>query len=325
DGYASKELLKAVPELADTPLGALPIDDLTVGDIMTLADKPLATFSKIGNRYLSQLGNFSQTPGTMLAVDSAMILLTGDVFGRLDISYAGPTETPIVHVLTGGTRNQVFLPEPCTETSCKHFEIADVLSGIGGLGNVQGKAWIQGTSQSVPGGKGFLMWVNGGKERTGVPVWSTDAHVKLSLENINEGGNGQPATAQVWINAQICVYPPFMGEHCTPHFISVPTPWKVQEGGLMLVFSRASVPDFIDTARERAQAEYAGQYAPQESVNAEGSSSLCGKGPGGVDFNALAGAFSSIEGNYNSVGSFVPDGLEIAEGARTLSIYELPL
>ncbi|MGH2415756.1 MAG: peptidoglycan DD-metalloendopeptidase family protein, partial [Microcystaceae cyanobacterium] len=212
---ASKELLKAYPQLAQTPLGALPIDNLTVGDITGLADKPLATISKIGNRYLSELGNFSQTPGTMLAVDSAMILLTGDVFGRLDISYAGPTETPVTHVLTGGTRNQVFLPEPCTETSCKHFEISDVLSGFGGLGNVQGKAWVEGKSQSVPGGKGFLQVVNGGKERTGVPVWSTDAHVKLSLEDIDEGGNGKPATAQVWMNFQVCVYPPFLGEHCT--------------------------------------------------------------------------------------------------------------
>jgi murein DD-endopeptidase MepM/ murein hydrolase activator NlpD/uncharacterized protein (DUF433 family) len=257
---ASKELLKAYPELAKTPLGALPIENLTVGDIMGLADKPLGTMPKIANKYLSELGNLSQTPGTMLAVDSAMILLTGDVFGRLDISYAGPTETPITRVLSGGTRNQLFLPEPCTEESCKHFEISDVLSGFGGLGNVQGKAWVEGKAQSVPGGKGFLQWVNGGKERTGVPVWSTDAHVKLSLENIDEGGNGKPATAQVWLNFQVCVYPPFMGEHCTPHFISMPTPWKVQEGGLMLVFSRASVPDFVSDARDRVASNYQSQY-----------------------------------------------------------------
>ncbi|MEO0519226.1 MAG: hypothetical protein AAF171_18200 [Cyanobacteria bacterium P01_A01_bin.116] len=35
---------------------------------------------------------------------------------------------------------------------------------------------------------------------------------------------------------------------------------------------------------------------------------LCGEGPGGVDFSALAAAFSSIEGNYGSVGSYVCDG-----------------
>ncbi len=251
----AKELIKAVPALADAPLGALPIDQLLVGDIDGLADVAMAYIPKIANRYLSQLGHLSQTPGTMLIADTAMILLTGDIFGRLDIPFAGEVETPILRTVTGGTRNQVFLPEPCVEESCKHFEIVDVLSGIGGLGDVQGKAWVQGSSQSVPGGKGFLQWVNGGKERTGVPVWTTDAHVKLSLEDIDEGGNGEPATARIHLDFQICVYPPFVGEHCTPHAFSFPTPWKVQEGGLMLVFSRASAPDIVHEVRNQVRSE----------------------------------------------------------------------
>lgn len=251
----AKELIKAVPALADAPLGALPIDQLLVGDIDGLADVAMAYIPKIANRYLSQLGHLSQTPGTMLIADTAMILLTGDIFGRLDIPFAGEVETPILRTVTGGTRNQVFLPEPCVEESCKHFEIVDVLSGIGGLGDVQGKAWVQGSSQSVPGGKGFLQWVNGGKERTGVPVWTTDAHVKLSLEDIDEGGNGEPATARIHLDFQICVYPPFLGEHCTPHAFSFATPWKVQEGGLMLVFSRASAPDIVHEVRNQVRSE----------------------------------------------------------------------
>ncbi len=251
----AKELIKAVPALADTPLGALPIESLLVGDLDALADVAIAHVPKIANKYLSQLGHLSQTPGTMLVADTAMILLTGDIFGRLDIPFAGEVETPVIRVVTGGTKNQVFLPESCVEESCKHFEIVDVLSGIGGIGNVQGKAWIQGSSQSVPGGKGFLRWVNAGKERTGVPVWTTDAHVKLSLEDIDEGGNGEPATARIWLDFQICVYPPFMGEHCTPHAFSFPTPWKVQEGGLMLVFSRASAPDIVYEIRNQVRSE----------------------------------------------------------------------
>ena len=252
----TKELLQLVPELADVPLGALPIEELLVGDIEGLADAALDRIPAIANRYLSELGNLSQTPGTMLAIDTAMILLTGDVFGRLDIPYAGDVETPITYVLSGGTKNQVFLPEPCLERDCKHFEVVDILSGlpgmVNGLGKVQGKAWVQGSSQSVPGGKGFLRWVNGGRERTGVPVWTTDSHVKLSLENIDEGGNGEPATARIWLNFQICIYPPFLGEHCTPHFLSFATPWKVREGGVMVVFSRSSPSDWVEYGRDRA-------------------------------------------------------------------------
>ncbi len=251
----TRELLEAVPALKDAPLGALPIDQLVVGDVQGLGDVPLSYIPKIANRYLSQLGHLSQTPVNKIIADTAMILLTGDIFGRLDIAFAGDAETPITRVLTGGTKEQKFLPEPCLEESCKHFELVDVLSGNGEKGNVHGKAWIQGSSQSVPGGKGFLRWVNGGEERTGVPVWTTDAHVKLSLEDIDEGGNGEPATARVWLDFQICVYPPFLGEHCTPHFFSFPTPWKVQEGGLMVVFSRASAPDIIEEIKDQIEPE----------------------------------------------------------------------
>ncbi|WP_036489114.1 hypothetical protein [Myxosarcina sp. GI1] len=254
---STNELFAVIPELGDVPLSALPIEKLLVRDLDGLADTALDRVPKVANRYLSELGNLSQTPGTMLAVDTAMILLTGDVFGRLDISFAGEVETPITYVLSGGTKNQIFLPEPCLEKSCKHFEIVEVLSGLAGtlngFGSVRGKAWVQGSSQEVPGGKGFLRWVNGGKERTGVPVWTTDSHVKLSLEDIDEGGDGEPATARIWLDFQICVYPPFLGEHCTPHFLSFATPWKVREGGVMLVFSRSSPSDLVEYGRDRAE------------------------------------------------------------------------
>ncbi|NJM97953.1 MAG: M23 family metallopeptidase, partial [Phormidesmis sp. RL_2_1] len=39
-----------------------------------------------------------------------------------------------------------------------------------------------------------------------------------------------------------------------------------------------------------------------------GGFSLCGEGPGGVNFQSLAVAFSSIEGNYNSVGAYTSGG-----------------
>lgn len=255
----TRELLNAYPQLADAPLGALPLDDLLVGDIEGLADAALDRVPNIANRYVAELGNLSQTPGTMLAVDTALILTTGDIFGRLDIPFAGDIETPITYVLSGGTRNQVFLPEPCLEIDCKHFEVVDVLTGfagaLNGLGVVQGKAWVQGSSQDVPGGKGFLRVVNDGKERTGVPVWTTDSHVKISLEDIDEGGEGEESTARIWLDFQVCIYPPFLGEQCTPHVFSFPTPWKVRSGGIMVVFSRTSPSDLIEYSRERARDE----------------------------------------------------------------------
>ena len=248
----TSQLLQLVPELIDIPLSALPIDDLVVSDLEGLADLTLEEIPSLENSYLSQVGNLSKQAGSYIS-ELEPDVFTGDLFGKLDIAYAGPTETPITHILSGGTRNQIFKPEPCFELSCKHFEITDIFNPIGLEGELSGKAWVQGTSQQVPGGKGFLIPVNGGKERTGVSVWSPDSHVKLSLENIDEGGNGIPASAQVWLNFQFCVYPPFMGEHCTPHFIPVPTPWKVQEGGLILVFSRDKPSELIKNATSDKQ------------------------------------------------------------------------
>ena len=245
---STSQLLSLVPQLQDIPLGALPIDDLVLGDIEGLEDTTLEEVPDLENRYLSQVGNLSQDATAYLSQYEPEIF-TGDLFGKLDIAYAGETEYPITHILSGGTRNQIFKSEPCFEKSCKHFEITDIFNPLGLEGELSGKAWVQGTSQDVPGGKGFLIPVNGGVERTGVSVWSPDAHVKLSLENIDEGGNGIPASAQVWLNFQFCVYPPFLGEHCTPHFIPIPTPWKVQEGGLMLVFSRDKPSELIKNAR----------------------------------------------------------------------------
>ena len=97
--------------------------------------------------------------------------------------------------------------------------------------------------------------MNNGKERTGVPVWTTDSHVKLSLEDIDEGGEGEEATARIWLNFQVCVYPPFLGEHCTPHVFSFATPWKVRSGGVMVVFSRSSPSDWVEYGRDRARDE----------------------------------------------------------------------
>lgn len=269
ENIVTNELLQLVPELGDVPVSALPIDGLSVGDIDGLADQTLDNFADIENQYLSQVGNLSQNSESMLADNYSAMLLRGDLFGRLDIPFAGEIETPIDYVLSGGTKDQIFLPEPCFEVSCKHFEVVDVFTGlaeaINGIGNVQGKAWVQGSSQSVPGGKGFLRLVNGGKERTGVSVWDTSSHVKLSLEDIDEGGNGEPATARLWLDFQICVYTSF-GEHCTPHFLSFATPWKVKEKGVMIIFSRFSPSELVKYGKERA-AESNGGKVENENID----------------------------------------------------------
>ncbi|MEN8446355.1 MAG: hypothetical protein ABG776_15245, partial [Cyanobacteria bacterium J06555_13] len=94
-----------------------------------------------------------------------------------------------------------------------------------------------------------------------------------------------------------------------------PVPFlNYQEKSFMLVglldgFGGTSQAQSIPTGvMEKAQA----MGIPASALPGSGSfisgGGLCGDGPGDVDFSALAAAFSSIEGNYGSVGSYVCDG-----------------
>jgi len=262
-----EELLKAVPELRNMPLGALPIKNLSIASLPGIVDRPLQTLPNIAGKYISELPGLSQTPVNKLPINFALSALMGDLFGRLDVAYAGAVETPVGNVATGGTKDQKFKPEPCHEKRCAHFEL-DNADGGGAPGSLSGKAWVEGKSQKVEGGKGMLRAINGGKEPTGIPIWGTDEPITLSLEDIKEGGNGKPATARVQANFQFCIEVPIAGKQCSPHFIPIPTPWQVQEGGLMLVASTGQPPAFLRRERDglrpakghRIQSEYESQY-----------------------------------------------------------------
>jgi len=254
-----EELFKAVPELRKMPLGALPIKGLSIASLPGIVDRPLQTLPNIAGKYVSELPGLSQTPVNKLPINFALSALMGDLFSRLDVAYAGAVETPVVNVATGGTKDQKFKPEPCHEKRCAHFEL-DNADGSGPPGSLSGKAWVEGKAQKVEGGKGMLRAINGGKEPTGIPIWGTDEPITLSLEDIKEGGKGKPATARVQANFQFCIDVPIAGKQCSPHFIPIPTPWQVQEGGLMLVASIGQPPAFLRREGKRLQAEYESQY-----------------------------------------------------------------
>lgn len=246
------QLMQQFPQLANMPLGSfLGSGSIGMAELQSLTVAPIATLQGIGTQYLAQAIG-SEIPINALPIGLITSLFTGGTFAKLDIPYAnGTVETPVRNPVTGGTRNQVFTVAPCTERNCKHFELADASPSP--LGSVNGRGWVEGASQSVPGGQGMLKVINGGMEPTGVVPWGTGAMTKLSLEEMNEGGNGKKGSAKVQLNFQFCFKTPFpiMGSttHCSPHFIPVPTPWTVEEGGLMLVAAQGTVPDFIQNMR----------------------------------------------------------------------------
>ena len=178
---------------------------------------------------------------------------------------------------------------------------------------MHGKQWISGKYQEVEGGEGFLKIVNGGKEPTGRHPFG-DAF-KVAVWDIDET-SGSVSTALFF---RICqrggLFSPDLG--CTPYFLG-PIPFlNYQEKSFMLVGplddqGGASQPQSVPTGvleKARAMGIPASALPGSGSfISGLGGFGLCGEGPGGVDYSALAAAFSSIEGNYNSVGTYVCDG-----------------
>lgn len=245
-----KELMKN-EKFRKMPLGSLTLEELDLEETLPgLIDQPIATIPKIADKYLSDIPGMSEVPVDQLPFDLKFTPSKDDIVARMDVAYAGPTETPITRVISGGTKNQKFKPEPCLQQRCSHFEL-DNVDGGGPPSKVSGKSWVAGKDQPTPGGKGLLALVNNGKEPTGIVPWTTAAHVKISLENIKEGGNGEPASAQLWAHFQFCKKVPLLGLQCTPHFIPFPTPFKLKEKSLMLIATSGGLPAYLQNARNQ--------------------------------------------------------------------------
>jgi hypothetical protein len=161
----------------------------------------------------------------------------------------------------------------------------------------------------VTGGFGVLSAVNDGKEPTGRHPFGDS--FKVSIWDVDEA-KGTVSTA---LHFRICKRGlPDLG--CTPYFLG-PVPFlNYREKDPIFVglldaqggaSSNASIPEGV---MERAKAKgIPTQALPRDDpIQSSGTGTLCGEGLGGVDFDALASAFSGIEGNYGSVGSFVCDG-----------------
>lgn len=272
----SEDLFNQIPLFQELPLGVLPLDNLSINSLPGIADKALAEIPNAAEEFLNKIPGLSKIPINKFPLELALKLLSSDTLAKLDIAYAGQRETPVTRVVTGGTKDQKFKPEPCKEKRCPHFELDDVI-GKGAASAISGQSWVEGKAQLVDGGKGFLRSLNNGKEPTGIPVWGTDAHVKLSLEDITEGRDGQPAKARVWANFQFCINTFFSGEQCSPHVIPVATPWEVSEGGLVVIASTGEVPKFIARERSRVEQQYDTEYG-QGSSGGEYGTDVVGDG-----------------------------------------------
>jgi hypothetical protein len=288
-------LLQGRPELGQLNLGALGkgLDNFAIADIPGLQNIPLQNLANWENTKIAGVPGLGDVS---LAQMPSPIGTTG-IIGTVDVVY-GPKESDRTNTISGS--HEEGFQVPCKE-NCAHVEMA-------GSPALYGKQWISGKSQKVKGGTGVLSAVNGGKEPTGRHPFG-DAF-KVAIWDVDET-TGQASTALFF---RICKRGvPDLG--CTPYFLG-PIPFLNysekqpiftglldDQGGAS---SGASIPEGVI---ERARAlGIPASALPGGDSDLLGDGSLCGDSGSDVNFNALAKAFSGIEGGYSSVGSYVCDG-----------------
>ena len=289
------DVLAANPNVGQLRLGELgeQLEQFAITDIPGLQNAPLRNLANWGNSFIAGVPGLANVPFSQMPNP----LNAAGMVGTVDVVY-GFAETDRNHTISGS--DQIGFAAACKE-NCAHIELA-------GGAPLYGKQWISGKYQEVKGGFGVLGSVNGGKEPTGRHPFGEV--FKVSVWDVDES-TGTVSTA---LHFRICHRGiPDLG--CTPYFLG-PVPFLNYAEkdpifvGLLDDRGGASNPapipaGVIERARQMGIPVAA---LPGYGGGLFGDGNLCGEGPGRMDFAALAAAFSSIEGNYGSVGSFVCDG-----------------
>ena len=283
---------------ADALLGDLNFTDL-VGDFSVL-DIPNLDLAELSSFAGWQATALSQIPG-LGDIDFGTLSQLPDVFSGVtathDISF-GPkehTKTPTKNAITGSDVDG-FSVQCVQERGCANIELT-------GSGNMRGARWIAGGKgdgqQMVSGGQGVLGVINGGEEPTGrLPFGDT---FKVVLDSTSE----TKGTAEFALYFRYCYRGvPDLG--CTPYFLG-PIPMPIlnsKEGGMVItgfldgaggVTSGISAPKAWEDLRPANNQEIKDLLGEYGVSSRSGGRSLCGDGPAGINFYALAEAIHSIE------------------------------
>jgi hypothetical protein len=209
------------PVLANTPLGqVLDLAGFSIQDIPGLDQVPLdqlAQWQQAAIAGIPGLGDvaFSKFP-IPIPTGLSAIAIADVVFGQKEL--ADPKAIAHLDYITGtmephsGATTIPIPPKPLTST--RYVELADL---VGKGGTNQGKRWVAGEDQSVPGGYGFLTALNEGKEPTGLAVYPRTFKVAL-LDTAESQGS-----AEFGIYFRTCIHALFV-DSCSPYFIG-PIPW----------------------------------------------------------------------------------------------------
>ena len=302
--------------MKNSPIGQLPVvgdvlGTLQVSDLPNLGAAKLGDLPDIGDDVVANVPGlsvlqFGSFPGMGL-VGGLIPLAKQDIaFGEKEYSGEDATPNPVSGGTNGGKEWQAI---PC-KGGCSHIELYD--SDVSPVkGTWAGGNWMT-KAHRVPDGYGLLGELFGEAGAYRLPFGEVFA---LQVRDTDEA----TGAADWGIAFRVCSKGLFFDLGCTAYFLEVPLPITTYEGATILtgvkdgkggVTQPVAAPEGWEDLRPKAPAELT-QFLAAHMPQVGGSFGLCGEGPGGVDFQTLAAAFSSIEGNYSSVGSYTQGGYGI--------------
>lgn len=277
------EFINQYPDVASLSLGGT-LGDLSgysIADIPGLDSTSLDSLNNWGSSTVENIPGLSDLPmeemkGLSNAIDSS----TWAFVAKADVPLT-TVEQDRQETVSGSF--QAGYQVPCDGEGCAHLELTPIggsqmdVANMGAFAN--GKAWISGTAQLVPGGFGALKAVNGGLEPTGRnPYGSTFKQAIIAIDEPS-------GTAMSALFFRYCH--PTLG--CTPYVLG-PVPFLVYPEK-MLVFLGVANP--VDTGK--------GINLPGSPLRSTDGFKSCG---GGLSGDAVDKATAAVDVVAQQGGAF---------------------
>ena len=270
--------------LGELPATTIPnLDVAKISDFEGYQEEEISSIPGLGNVALGAFPN----PLDLLHVTAKQDI----AFGPKEYSGSKPTPRAV-----SGTQKEGF-SVPCVG-SCAHIELAGpgwqgdqwmtkdhrIADGYGVLGSIVNEAG----AYRLPFGKSFALQIRATNEKEGSADWG--------------------------LAFRYCHRDIFFDYGCTAYAFEVPlgittyekdtvvTGLKDLLGGLS---QPVKAPPGWEDLEPEAPPEVQSVINKAKGRSRSRGSSLCGDGPGGVNFQALSEAYGYIEGGYSSVGSYV--------------------
>lgn len=292
-------------EISNLTTGSV-LGEQSVSSIPNIESVPIENFSGYEKQSVSSIPGMGNVALSNFPSYSGHIVLPSPIpFAKQDIAF-GPKEysgnKPTIKPVSGSVK--VGFNVPC-KGGCPHIE----LTGF----TWEGMQWMT-KDHVVPDGEGFLGSLPG-FNKSGAYRLPFGKAFALKVGKTNE----KTGEAEWWLGFRVCKRG-IIDLGCTAYFMEVPTGLTTKEKDMVITGVRdglggitqaVKAPDGWEDLRPDDIPPELQDIIDQHSGGSGGSGSLCGEGPGGVNYEALAKAYKSIESNvheYDSIGRYVSGG-----------------